>query len=281
MRRCRSFAFRRRRRTSARGTTRSPCHSPLGARAGGRGDRRLRRRVPTWPAFRTTGRTSASGRSRRSTRPTAFSFTDPLRHPGGRGARLERCGAVPAPWRPTTCTSSTPRSSSSPPASRAIPTTSGPRSSAGRDLRRGGAGPLDPAPGSRGCSRSRPTRSHRGGARRAARRGPAARRGAQRGARGAPGARPRARRPGPGGRGLADRVHQPYRERLYPRSIELLRRARELGAVGASISGAGPASSSGPTGSTPAIFTSRCARPCWTARCAGSSSPPGGQRKAL
>jgi homoserine kinase len=42
-------------------------------------------------------------------------------------------------------------------------------------------------------------------------------------------------------RGLEDRLHQPRRERLYPRSMELLRRAREFGAVGASISGAGPA----------------------------------------
>lgn len=42
-------------------------------------------------------------------------------------------------------------------------------------------------------------------------------------------------------RGLEDRLHQPRRERLYPRSMELLNRATELGAVGASISGAGPA----------------------------------------
>jgi homoserine kinase len=41
-------------------------------------------------------------------------------------------------------------------------------------------------------------------------------------------------------RGLEDRLHQPHRERLYPRSMELLRNAQELGAVGASISGAGP-----------------------------------------
>ncbi len=41
-------------------------------------------------------------------------------------------------------------------------------------------------------------------------------------------------------RGLSDRLHQPRREHLYPRSMELLRRASELGAVGASISGAGP-----------------------------------------
>jgi len=41
-------------------------------------------------------------------------------------------------------------------------------------------------------------------------------------------------------RGLSDRIHQPRREHLYPRSMELVRRARELGAVGACISGAGP-----------------------------------------
>lgn len=42
-------------------------------------------------------------------------------------------------------------------------------------------------------------------------------------------------------RGLRDRVHQPRRSSLYPRSYELLGQAGELGAVGASISGAGPA----------------------------------------
>ena len=42
------------------------------------------------------------------------------------------------------------------------------------------------------------------------------------------------------GRGLSDRIHQPRREHLYPRSMDLVRRAREFGAVGASISGAGP-----------------------------------------
>jgi homoserine kinase len=41
-------------------------------------------------------------------------------------------------------------------------------------------------------------------------------------------------------RGLEDRIHQPRREHLYPRSMDLLRRARELGAIGATISGAGP-----------------------------------------
>jgi homoserine kinase len=41
-------------------------------------------------------------------------------------------------------------------------------------------------------------------------------------------------------RGLADRLHQPFREPLYRRSMELVARARELGALGATISGAGP-----------------------------------------
>jgi homoserine kinase len=41
-------------------------------------------------------------------------------------------------------------------------------------------------------------------------------------------------------RGLADRLHQPPRAHLYPRSAELVERARELGALGATISGAGP-----------------------------------------
>ena len=42
-------------------------------------------------------------------------------------------------------------------------------------------------------------------------------------------------------RGLADRLHQPHRAHLYPRSMELLAQARELGAIGATVSGAGPA----------------------------------------
>jgi homoserine kinase len=43
------------------------------------------------------------------------------------------------------------------------------------------------------------------------------------------------------GRGLADRLHQQQRSSLFPRSYELAERARELGALGATISGAGPA----------------------------------------
>jgi homoserine kinase len=42
------------------------------------------------------------------------------------------------------------------------------------------------------------------------------------------------------GRGLQDRLHQPYRAHLFPDSMRLLERARRLGAIGASISGAGP-----------------------------------------
>jgi homoserine kinase len=41
-------------------------------------------------------------------------------------------------------------------------------------------------------------------------------------------------------RGLSDRLHQARRAHLYPRSLELIERARDLGAVGATISGAGP-----------------------------------------
>ncbi len=40
--------------------------------------------------------------------------------------------------------------------------------------------------------------------------------------------------------GLRDRLHQPHRAHLYPRSAELLERATSLGALGATISGAGP-----------------------------------------
>ena len=40
--------------------------------------------------------------------------------------------------------------------------------------------------------------------------------------------------------GLHDRLHQPRRAQLYPQSMALLRRAGDLGALGATISGAGP-----------------------------------------
>jgi homoserine kinase len=41
-------------------------------------------------------------------------------------------------------------------------------------------------------------------------------------------------------RGLHDRLHQPHRAHLYPRSMELVEAAPRLGALGATISGAGP-----------------------------------------
>lgn len=40
--------------------------------------------------------------------------------------------------------------------------------------------------------------------------------------------------------GLSDRIHQDRRRELYPRSMDLVDSARALGALGASISGAGP-----------------------------------------
>jgi homoserine kinase len=40
--------------------------------------------------------------------------------------------------------------------------------------------------------------------------------------------------------GLADRLHQPHRAHLYPRSAELVQQAAGYGALGATISGAGP-----------------------------------------
>lgn len=42
------------------------------------------------------------------------------------------------------------------------------------------------------------------------------------------------------GRGLRDSIHQPRRRSLYPRSMEIVDAAADLGAVGATISGAGP-----------------------------------------
>jgi homoserine kinase len=41
-------------------------------------------------------------------------------------------------------------------------------------------------------------------------------------------------------RGLHDRLHERHRAHLFPRSAELAARARDLGALGATISGAGP-----------------------------------------
>jgi homoserine kinase len=41
-------------------------------------------------------------------------------------------------------------------------------------------------------------------------------------------------------RGLHDRIHQDRRRHLFPRSMEIVDSAREMGALGATISGAGP-----------------------------------------
>jgi homoserine kinase len=41
-------------------------------------------------------------------------------------------------------------------------------------------------------------------------------------------------------RGLGDSIHQPRRRELYPRSMDVVDAAREIGALGATISGAGP-----------------------------------------
>ena len=43
------------------------------------------------------------------------------------------------------------------------------------------------------------------------------------------------------GRGLSDRLHQPHRAHLYPRSMRIVEEAPRMGAIGATISGAGPA----------------------------------------
>jgi homoserine kinase len=42
------------------------------------------------------------------------------------------------------------------------------------------------------------------------------------------------------GRGLSDRIHQAHRAHLYPRSMEIVEEAPRMGAIGATISGAGP-----------------------------------------
>ena len=41
-------------------------------------------------------------------------------------------------------------------------------------------------------------------------------------------------------RGLHDRLHQDRRAHLFPKSMEIVRRATEVGALGATVSGAGP-----------------------------------------
>ena len=62
--------------------------------------------------------------------------------------------------------------------------------------------------------------------------------------------------------GLHDRLHQPHRAHLYPRSAELVAGAGDLGALGATISGAGPTvlvwTAYESTGSVVAALRERC-----------------------
>ena len=110
-----------------------------------------------------------------------------------------------------------------------------------RGRRRHGHPPRSPR-GRRGGRRD-PLRAgaDRAGARGGPRAGGDGRRGRQRRGRLGAGAGHRASDVGLIGRGLADRLHQPNRAHLYPRSMEILEAAAiELGALGATISGAGP-----------------------------------------
>lgn len=63
-------------------------------------------------------------------------------------------------------------------------------------------------------------------------------------------------------RGLADRLHQPHRAHLYPQSSALLEEASRMGALGATISGAGPTvlvwSAIEQTGKVVAALRERC-----------------------
>jgi homoserine kinase len=64
-------------------------------------------------------------------------------------------------------------------------------------------------------------------------------------------------------RGLADRLHQPRRAHLFPRSMALVEEAPRLGALGATISGAGPSvlvwTTFEQTGGVVAALRRRCA----------------------
>jgi homoserine kinase len=64
-------------------------------------------------------------------------------------------------------------------------------------------------------------------------------------------------------RGLSDRLHQPRRAHLYPRSAALVEAAPALGALGATISGAGPTvlvwTQYAATGAVVAALRERCA----------------------
>ena len=63
-------------------------------------------------------------------------------------------------------------------------------------------------------------------------------------------------------RGLNDRLHQPHRAHLYPRSAEVVADAQAMGALGATVSGAGPTvlvwSAYEATGGVVAALRERC-----------------------
>ena len=175
--------------------------------------------------------------------PDALHLPHPLGDPAVRRARVERGGVRRrASWPPTTCSSSTTTCSRCATSSRATPTTSPRRcSAASSSAPTGRPARFDPPDGPRGARR-RPGDAVRTKQARAA----------------LPAEVPMADAVfniahgallalglAQGdfdlvARGLDDRLHQPRREHLYPRSMELVRRAPELGALGATISGAGP-----------------------------------------
>ena len=166
-----------------------------------------------------------------------------LRRPARRAASARaRPPTSPACSPRTRSSSSTPTSSRSRPSSRATPTTSPRRCSAGSSC----------APTARRCASTRRPGSRRCSSCRTARCAP------RRRGRLLPAEVPMADavfnvahasllvlglaqgRLDLVARGLADRLHQPRRAALYPESMALVERATEFGALGASISGAGP-----------------------------------------
>ena len=238
----RSCAFPPPRRTWA-GVRRAGGGAWDGARAGGRGDRRVRGRV------RRAGRsarakTSASAPSSACTRPTASRFRIRSEIPAAAGLGSSAAAIVAGLVRRR------PHVRARRAAVRARRRARGPS----RQRRGGAARGLCHLRGHRGAGALRPAGGPGG-----RRRDPRGRR--WRRARRARRCRPRCRSPTRCttwarasllvlglarddfsliGRGLRDRLHQPRRRALYPQSMELVERAAELGAVGATISGAGP-----------------------------------------
>ena len=194
-------------------------------------------------------------------RPTACAF-DPLGHPGGGRARLQRGGHRGRTRRRR------PPLRAGRAAVRARCRARGPPRQRGRGVarrfrdlhRRGRAGPLRPAARAGGRAGDPPEEVPTLQARAAMpAEVPLAEGGAQRGPRLAAGARLAQDDFSLIGRGLRDLLHQPRRRALYPRSMELVERAEELGAVGATISAPARPCCSGATGSRPGRSWSACA----------------------